>query len=111
MGSEVQNQTASVVSDNPLPYPGPKTPFPPKTPSPRAGTSYLPEPDGEPISPESALTILETYGDKADVTMLRIIALGLVRTLKKRESNHIAERKRLIRQQQEAEKCLDHVHD
>jgi len=72
---------------------------------------YLPEPHDEPISPESALTILKTYGDKADTTTLRIIALGLVGTLKKREADHKQEKKRLIKDCEEAEERLDHLHD
>src|SRR6266849_8986626 len=111
MGSEIQNRTISIAGDDPLPYTGPTTPSPPKTPSPRQGTSYLPEPSGEPISSESALTVLETYGDKADTTTLRIIALGLVETLKKRETEHEQEKKRLIKDCEEAEERLDHLHD
>src|SRR6266852_983681 len=111
MGSEVQDRATSVVSDDPLPYPGPKTPSPPKMPSPCEGTSYLPEPDGEPISPESTLTILQTYGEKAHTTTLQIIALGLIGTLKKREADHEQEKKRLIKDREEAEERLDHLHD
>src|SRR6266849_5502962 len=111
MGTEVQNRATSIVDDDPLPYAGPKTPPVPKTPSPCQGISYLPEPSNEPISPESALTILEMYGDKADTTTLRIIALGLVGTLKKREANHEQERKRLIKDREEAEERLNHFHD
>ena len=111
MGSEVQGRTTSIVRDDPLPYAGPKTPPPPKTPSPCQGTSYLPKPSGEPISPESALTVLQTYGDKADTTTLRIIALGLVGTLKKREDEFKQEKARLIKDCQEAEERLDHLHD
>src|SRR5712691_9339000 len=110
MGTEVQDRATSIAGDD-LPYAGPRTPSPPKTPSPRQGTSYLPEPSGEPISPESALTILKTYGDKADTTTLRIIALGLVGTLKKREADHEQEKKRLIKDREEAEERLDHLHD
>src|SRR6266852_6042726 len=109
MGSEIQNRTTSIVRDDPLPYAGPRTPSPPATPSPRQGTSYLPEPSGEPILPESALTVLETYGDKADTTTLRIIALGLVGTLKKRELEYQQEKARLIKDCQEAEEHMDHV--
>src|SRR5712691_11165838 len=86
-------------------------PSPPKMPSPHQGTSHLPEPDGEPISPESALTILQTYRDKADTTTLRIIALGLVGTLKTREAAHQQEKARLVRDCQEAKERLDHSHD
>src|SRR6266852_4372154 len=111
MGSEVQDRATSVVSDDPLPYPGPKTPSPPKMPSPCEGTSYLPEPDGEPISPESTLTILQTYGEKAHTTTLRIITLGLVGTLKKREADFEQEKKRLIKDRQEAKERMDHLHD
>ncbi len=111
MGSEVQDRATSIVRDDPLPYAGPTTPSTPKTPSPRQGTSYLPEPSGEPISPKSALTILETYGDKADTTTLRIIALRLVGTLKKREVEFKQEKARLIKDCQEAEERMDHLHD
>jgi len=74
-------------------------------------TPYFPEPSGKPILPESTLTILETYGSNADATTLRIIALGLVGTLKKRESDHIKERERLVKDREEAEEHLDHLHD
>jgi len=102
-----QDRAASVISDDneALPYPGPKSPTPPED------ALYFPEPDGEPISPEMALNILQTYGNSSDVTTLRVIALRLVGTLKKREINHNKERERLIRECDEAEEHLDHVHD
>src|SRR6266852_8822805 len=91
MGSGEQNRASSVVSEDPLPYPGPKLPSLPED------APYFPEPNGEPISPETILNILQTYGNSSNATTLRIIALGLVGTLKKRELNHAEEKKRLVK--------------
>src|SRR6266852_3408552 len=105
MGPGEQSRTPNVASKDPLPYLGPKSPSPPEE------APYFPEPDGEPISPESALNILQTYGNSSDATTLQIIALELVGTLKKRELDHAEEKKRLIKDQEEAEERLDHLHD
>ncbi len=111
MGTEVQDRAASVVSNDPLPYPTPATPSPPKTPSPRQGTSLLPEPKGDALSAEDTLVILQAHGDKVDSVTLRFIALGLINALKTHDAEHVRERKRLIRDRQQAEERLDHIHD
>src|SRR6266852_1110860 len=90
VGAAAQIDAISIVNnDDALPYPGPKSPSPPEA------ALYFPEPDGEPISSETALNILQTYRNSLDVTTLRVITLGLVDTLKKREIDHNKEKARL----------------
>ena len=105
MGSREQSRATSVASNDPLPYPGPKSP------SPLEDAPYFPEPSREPISPETALNILQTYGTTTDVTTLQVITFGLVGTLKKRELDHQEEKKKLIQEREEAEEHLDHIYN